>query len=301
MSDLPVRDAFNTVIYPRKNTTGLVTTPSLPVPGNSEAAGTIAEMQTAVLEDFILTHLCGFMQIQAATTATLSDGVKIELLSGPSGAEQPLGAIWLCGTTFVSPAVGTKVAIGNSQPCRPMLIKAGTRLSVQARKQSTNTLALAVYAQGIKVCAWSDVVRANRYEEYLRGQAGLLGRQALYPIEAGAAVVSGTSNFTAPGASAEIIANALNEMWVEGVMVDQTNTIGQPQFVLDVGIGPSGGEIWQSSVALASRGSAFIPGTGPHYFPLPVYVAPGERVAVRLAGFSASVTLNVHLIARELN
>ncbi len=302
---LPIRpESPNYTVLPYSISTGKTAT-ALPVTaGASEVPSAIVEMRDAIKDGFILTTLC------TAITATLPGGsggvrelVKIELLIGPSGFEVPVGTVWGTGAGFIGNTLNlndTLVKYGFCQRVRPTRIPAGQRLSVRATAHGTVLIVTNIYAAGILESQWAELQRRNRYDEYLQGSAALMGRQSIYPLLTGATVTAHATAWLF-GGGVEIITAAQNEMWVEGFFIDPDVVASNPSCVLEVGIGPAGGEIWQTGGPAAGKSAGQIFSNGPHYFPLPIYVRPGERVAVRLKCATGGAAPAVHLLIQEMN
>jgi hypothetical protein len=244
--------------------------------------------------------LCGayVMEIfQIMDQGAQSGVLNLQVGTGASGMEAAVAEAH--GGLLLSPG-GTAQAVtgltGRTHFFEPRLIAAGTRIAVRASATTSVAVLLALYLFGYDASSFGLPLSYVDHERYMKGLSSPAMGATCYPSPGLTAVTSGGALW-AYGSWTQFIAAAPRPILITGLVGAATAIHRAAQ--VKIGIGPPGSEAAMSKVGVPGR--IGIPGPfGDCYLPRPLFVKPGERVAVQAAASAANLQVNIGLKGFEL-
>lgn len=252
---------------------------------------------TAVTFPFILCGAHLTEGLSTTTTGSVLGHYTLQIGTGAAASEVVIAET--SGIVLVSstPQVDTTTYIisGTTKWFEPVIIPGSTRIAARSSATSATGVSIALYLVGYNATTFGLPLRYIRdWQRYIKGLMAPTQGTVSYPSP-GATSVTCNTFATGYGAWVEFIASASKPTLIVGLSGGATSTSGRNQ--AQIGIGAASSEVVHSKVGLAGR--AVWPGPlASSYLPRPLFVKPGERVAVN--GTGAASTIDVSLMGFEL-
>lgn len=268
-------------------------------PGNSWANSAYVQVVSAaaMTTNMLLTGLVVYELINTTATA-VTEAFEVDVAVGAAGAEVVVATVGAAIGYLASGTTDTKTILkSETLPIMPTRLDTGVRVAVRARKSGTNTLALSCSIIGYPAASYPPITSRPDPAQYLQAMEKR-GGAVTYP-GAGLTTLTLAGSVWTFGAWAEVVASAAAEMLITGYAGGDLTT--GLIVHMEIGTGAAGSEVSRGLGVLPGRGALPGPGFGYHSLQRPIYVKPGERIAIRGKGQPANSTTDIMLCAQLLN
>lgn len=216
-----------------------------------------------------------------------------------AAASEVAVAEWAGSVVGSNPAANSDpVWLGEQETRRfqPFVVPSGTRIAFRCGSNAPFGFRFGMVLFGFDDSVTLEETAAGTYNDYTKGDLAATQGTLVTPSAGSTAVTSGAGVYTL-GAWTQLIASAARDGLLTGLV--QGGSVQSRGAYYELGIGGAGSE--QVVNRCAGCRIPILPGPGPGLtlFAFPSEVQAGDRVAVRMAASSASVTHNVALCHEE--
>ena len=278
------------LMYPR-DTNSLAVTIADATPWTWEAYTQIVASTT---EDFVATHAFIGHRLTMLTATQQPVTVEYEIATGAATSEVPFASFILQSEKFISnPGASTQAIAALSQTVRigPKLIPSGTRIAHRGRMSLADTDCndiLGVYLAGYKGGQVPPFYSPYSHRAHLTGIHSAQSKNTPSGSRLGVTESAFVSGY---GAWTEVIASAASDLFITGIS-KSLSTVGAKHHYFEIGVGAATSEVPIGRMGLPS---STVANSNQQWFPYPLLVKKGERVAIRVKGTdTTAIEVNVN-------
>ena len=273
------------LMYPRDAAATSLTI-SDATPWTWEAYGQIV---ASTSEDFVATHAFIGYRLTMLTATQQPFTVEYEIATGAATSEVPFASFILQSEKFISnPGETTQAiaAIGQTVRVGPKLIPSGTRIAHRGRMSlsvtDSNTI-LGVYLAGYQGGKVPPFYSPYSHRAHLTGIHSAQSKNT--PSGSTLAIVE-SAFASGYGAWTEVIASANSDLFITGISKALSTTLAKHHY-FEIGVGAATSEV---SIGRMGLPSSTVANSNQQWFPYPLLVKKGERVAIRTKGTDTTAT-----------
>lgn len=239
-----------------------------------------AQIVASTSEDFVPTHAFITYRVTMLTSTQQSFTVEYEIAIGAATSEAPFASFIFQSEKFIqNPGVGTQAiaAVGVTGRIGPTLIPSGTRIAHRGRISLADSDANTIV--GVYLAGYQGGKIPSFYSPYSH-RAHLMGihkAQSKNTPSGSSLAITESSFASGYGAWAEVIASADSDLLITGISKSLATIAGKSHY-FEIGVGAATSEVPIGRMGIPG---VIVANSNQQWFPYPLFVKKGERVAIR--------------------